>query len=109
MEYASIEAMAYEHQGENGCVCRQPVQIRNEWLTLLGSGPFLWDWNNWAGYGFYQFNAFANDRGYGFVTFRDSPYETYRLRLEIENTSDAGQDVLIKGYDADGNRIFSPD
>jgi len=108
MEYASVEALSYELRGENGCIGRMPVQIRNEWLTVLGSGPFLWRWDLWGQFGFSSFNSFANDRGDGFVTFRDSPYVEYTLRIEIDDAEDAGQTLLVKGYDADGNRIFTP-
>lgn len=107
-EYASIEAMAYEREGDNGCVCRVPVQIRNEWNVLLSGGPFLWDWNVWGSYGFQAYNSYSNDRGDGFVTFRDVPYEEYTLRFELESAEDAGQVILVKGYDEDENKIFSP-
>lgn len=107
-EYTSVEAMAYERSGENGCVCRTPVIIRNQWMALLSTGAFLWDWSQWGSYGFQAFQSYANDRGDGFVTFRDSPYATYRLRFELDSPDDAGKEVLIKGYDGDGNAIFSP-
>lgn len=108
MEYASIEALSYEVQGENGCAGRMPVQIRNEWITVLGAGPFLWNWDLWGQFGFSCFNSFASDRGDGFVTFRDSPYEEYTLRIEIDDASDASKTLLVKGYDEDGNKIFTP-
>lgn len=108
-EYISVEAMAYEFQGQNGCVCRTPVVIRNEWLAVLGTGPFLWDWAGWSNYGFAAFQSYSNDRGSGFVTFRDSPFTSYRLKFELESSEDEGKQVLIKGYGADGNAIYTPD
>lgn len=108
MEYASVEAMAYEHQGQNGCVTRVPVQIRNQWMVVLSPGPFLWNQAIWPQYGFYNFNAYSNDGGDGVCIFRDSPFTTYRLKFELENADDANQVVLVKGYDEDGNRLFTP-
>lgn len=107
-EYASVEAMAYERTGENGCVCRMPVQIRNQWMTVLSPGPFLWNQSVWPLYGFRDYNAFANDTGDGVCIFRDSPFTTYRLKFELESEEDEGNVILIKGYDEDGNRIFTP-
>lgn len=108
MEYMSVEAMAFEREGQNGCVCRVPVQIRNQWSVLLDGGPFLWNWATWSQFGFRSYNSYSNDRGDGFVTFRDSPYDEYTLKFELEDADDAGQEVLIKGYNEDGDRIFTP-
>lgn len=107
-EYASVEAMAYERQGENGCVSRIPVQIRNQWMVVLSPGPFLWNQSIWNQYGFYQFNAYANDGGDGVCTFRDSPFPIYTLKFELESEEDEGKTVLVKGYNEDGDRIFTP-
>jgi hypothetical protein len=107
-EYAAIEALAYEHRGENGCVCKMPVQIKNEWLTVLAPGPFLWNQSLWGNFGFYAYNAYAYDRGDGFILFRDSPFTSYKLKFVLDSAEDDNQVVLIKGYDGDGEKIFTP-
>ena len=107
-EYSSVQAMAFERMGINGCVSRTPVQIKNQWMSLLAGGRYLWDWGTWGTYGFQPFEAFSNDKGDGFVTFKDSPYTEYTLRFELENSLDAGKTVTVKGYDENGDVIFTP-
>ena len=107
-QYLSVLAVSYEREGENGCVSTTPVQIRNEWLTVLGNGPFLWDFGSWADYGFQAWTSYSDDQGDGFCTFRDSPYAEYYLRFEIEDANDATKQILVKGFDQDERIIYSP-
>lgn len=107
-QYISVQAMAYQGNSEN-CGCTVPVQIRNQWMALLSSGPFLWDWGLWSQYGFGSFNSYANDKGDGFCTFRNSPFEEYTLRFELDDLADIGKTVLVKGFDEEGLAIYTPE
>jgi hypothetical protein len=51
------------------------------------------------------------DRGDDHPIYRDSPYDTFRVRVKVPNASDrnAGNYVLLKGVDSSGNPIYSAD
>ncbi len=54
----------------------------------------------------YGYNeTFFDDLGDGFVTFTNTTYETYTVKLEIEDAGDAGESVVIKGKDSDNNDV----
>ena len=80
-----------------------PISIRNGWFTYLTPITDLWSATYWPRYGFNE--TFIDDLGDGFCTFKDSPYEEYKLKLEIENSADAGNSVVIKGNDQNGNNV----
>jgi len=63
----------------------------------------LWTASYWPRYGYNE--TFFDDLGDGFVTFANTTFETYTLKLEIENASDAGESVVIKGKDANNNDV----
>ena len=80
-----------------------PIRIRNGWFTYLTPVTDLWSATYWPRYGFNE--TFIDDLGDGFCTFKDSPYETYKLKIEIENSADTGNQVVIKGNDQSGNEV----
>jgi hypothetical protein len=51
------------------------------------------------------------DAGDNHPIFRDSPYDSFRLRIKVPSTSDrdTGNYVVLKGTDADGNPVYSAD
>lgn len=77
-----------------------PIKIHNGWFSYLTPISDLWAASYWPRYGFN--NTFISDMGDGFTTFLDSPYENYTIRVEAENILDIGNEVVIKGIDANG-------
>lgn len=87
---------------EGTCGC--PLQLSSRWYAYrYGIGVAIKDSSVWPIYGY----AGAIDVGDGFVTFKDSPYSTYRLKIVRENAADDGTQMLFKGNDANGNPIFT--
>jgi hypothetical protein len=80
-----------------------PIKIRNGWFSYLTPITDLWSASYWPRYGFNE--TFIDDLGDGFCTFKESPYEEYKLKIEIENAADAGNSVVIKGNDQNGNSV----
>jgi hypothetical protein len=86
-------------------VCGAPLNIANRWFAYrYPSLQFFTDYGNWSGFGY---NG-VNDMGDGYVSFRDSPYPFYHLRITRENADDNGTKILFKGLDEDGKSIFTP-
>lgn len=108
-QYVSVDAMSFERTGANGCVSSIPVRILNQWLGILTGGPFLYADTLWPYYGFCNFSGYTRDRGDGFVIFRDSPFLRYYLKFKPIDADDAGQQIVVKGYDENGDPIFTPD
>jgi len=80
-----------------------PIKIRNGWFSYLTPIADLWSSTYWPRYGFNE--TFISDMGDGFCTFKDSPYEQYTLKIVIENASDVGNQIVIKGKDASGDLV----
>ena len=80
-----------------------PIKIRNGWFSYLNPISDLWTASYWPRYGYNE--TFFDDLGDGFATFADSTYDTYTLKVEIENPSDAGGSVVVKGKDANNNDV----
>jgi len=80
-----------------------PVKIRNGWFTYLTPISDLWTASYWPRYGFND--TFISDLGDGFVTFKESPYEEYKLKFEIEDSNDAGNAIVIRGRDQSGSVV----
>jgi hypothetical protein len=80
-----------------------PIKIRNGWFSYLNPISDLWTSSYWPRYGYNE--TFFDDLGDGYVTFANTTFETYTLKLEIENASDAGESVVIKGKDANNNDV----
>lgn len=86
-------------------ICGYPMNIANRWFSYrYPSIQFLGDYGNWGGYGY----TGVTDMGDGYVSFRDSPYPSYLVRITRENAGDDGTRVLLKGNDTDGKPVFSP-
>jgi hypothetical protein len=83
--------------------CFGPMEITNRWFAYRYPSQYVIDSANWATYGY----GMCQDVGDGYVTFRDSPYPTYKLQLTRANVDDAGMQVLLKGNDASGAPIFT--
>jgi hypothetical protein len=77
-----------------------PIRIRNGWFTYLTPITDLWSATYWPRYGFNE--TFIDDLGDGFCTFKDSTYSSYRLKIEIDDPTDAGSKVVIKGKTPSG-------
>lgn len=80
-----------------------PIKIQNNWFVYLSQNTDLWASTSWPRYGYN--NTFITDIGDGFSTFIDSPYSTYTLKYEIENTNDAANSVVVIGRDINDNNV----
>ena len=87
----------------NGNNASGPIKIRNGWFTYLTPISDLWTASYWPRYGYNE--TFFDDLGDGFATFANPTYETFTLRIEIENVSDALKQVVIKGKDQNNNDV----
>lgn len=80
-----------------------PLQIINRWFSYRYPASYLLDQGNWITYGY----AGAQDMGDGFVTFKESPYANYLLRITRASANDHDTKILLKGNDPSGNAIFT--
>jgi hypothetical protein len=80
-----------------------PIKIRNGWFSYLNPISDLWTASYWPRYGYNE--TFFDDLGDGFATFANATYDTYTLKVEIENAGDAGESVVVKGKDANNNDV----
>jgi len=80
-----------------------PIKIRNGWFSYLNPISDLWTASYWPRYGYNE--TFFDDLGDGFVTFANTTYDTYTIKVEIEDASDAGEVVVIKGKDTNNNDV----
>lgn len=79
------------------------ISISNRWYSYLSGGctstPSSW---MASGYG-----PVIGDLGDGYCTFANSPYDEYYLKFTRSNPGDNNLGILVKGYDEDGNIIFT--
>ena len=80
-----------------------PIKIRNGWFSYLNPISDLWTASYWPRYGYNE--TFFDDLGDGFVTFANTTYETYAIKIEAENASDIGESVVIKGKDLNNKDV----
>lgn len=80
-----------------------PIKIRNGWFTYLTPISDLWTASYWPRYGYNE--TFFDDLGDGYATFANPTFDTFTLKIEIENASDAFNEVVIKGKDEDNNDV----
>lgn len=80
-----------------------PIKIRNGWFSYLNPISDLWTASYWPRYGYNE--TFFDDLGDGYATFANTTYETYTIKVEIEDASDAGEAVVIKGKDENNNDV----
>lgn len=97
-QFASILASKWVKDQASG-----PIKIHNNWFSYLNATNDLWSSTYWPRYGYN--NTFISDIGDGFCTFKDSPYSSCTLKIEIENSFDSGNTVVIKGNDINNNSI----
>ena len=89
--------------------CRWTGIIRNFWYDYQphNCGNKLYDPLMWSGWGYS--GAGLTDLGDGFVTYADSPYDSYYLKFVTEDSTDAGRTIHVKGVDPDNRQIWSDD
>lgn len=92
--FTSALAAKWNKDTGNGNNASGPIKIRNGWFTYLTPISDLWTASYWPRYGYNE--TFFDDLGDGFATFANSTYETFTLRVEIENADDASKQVVIK-------------
>ena len=80
-----------------------PIKIRNGWFTYLTPISDLWTASYWPRYGYNE--TFFDDLGDGYATFTNPTFASFTLRVEIEDASDALNEVVIKGKDQNNNDI----
>ena len=100
--FASAIAIKYVLADEDDVEYQIPIQ--NQWFTFGRDAQFWGDNGYWSQAGY---RSLAGDRGGLFPIFLDSPYTTYYLKVTRENIGDNGIQVLVKGYDSDGDKVFT--
>jgi hypothetical protein len=100
--FTSALAAKWSKDTGNG-MATGPIKIRNGWFTYLTPISDLWTASYWPRYGYND--TFFDDLGDGFVTFANTTYSTFTLKVEIENNSDENKQVVIKGKDINNNDI----
>jgi hypothetical protein len=101
--FTSALAAKWSKDSGNGNNATGPIKIRNGWFTYLTPISDLWTASYWPRYGYNE--TFFDDLGDGFVTFANPTYETFTLKVEIENAADANKQVVIKGKDENNNDV----
>ena len=101
--FASALAAKWNKDTGNGNKASGPIKIRNGWFTYLTPISDLWTASYWPRYGYNE--TFFDDLGDGFVTFNNPTYNTFTLRVEIENANDENKQVVIKGKDENNNDV----
>lgn len=86
---------------EAAALCDIPIDIRNDWYEFLGSGPGVQSENCGCAYGLI-------DRGNA-ITFDDVKGEDKKIALYADSAEDAGEQVLIRYYDDNGNKVYTTD
>jgi len=80
-----------------------PLKIRNGWFTYITPINDLFAASYWPRYGYND--AFITDLGDGFVTFKESPYQEYKIKIVIDDADDSGNAIVISGKNQSGNTI----
>jgi hypothetical protein len=86
-------------------VDKAPRTPFGRWYSFVPGGPGQVDSSSHCG------ADLILDAGDNHPIYRDSPYETFRLRVKVPSTSDrdTGHYVVLKGNDADGNPVYTSD
>lgn len=95
--FVSALAAKWVKESGSGNYATGPIKIRNGWFSYLNPISDLWTASYWPRYGYNE--TFFDDLGDGFVTFSNTTFENYTLKLKIDNAEDAGESVIIKGKD----------
>ena len=80
-----------------------PIKIRNGWFTYLTPISDLWTASYWPRYGYNE--TYFDDLGDGYATFANPTFTSFTLKVEIEDASDAFNEVVIKGKDQNNNDV----
>jgi hypothetical protein len=80
-----------------------PIKIRNGWFTYLTPISDLWTASYWPKYGYNE--TFFDDLGDGYATFANPTFPSFTIKIEIEDPSDAFNQVVIKGKDQNNNNV----
>jgi hypothetical protein len=80
-----------------------PIKIRNGWFTYLTPISDLWTASYWPRYGYNE--TYFDDLGDGYATFANPTFSSFTIKIEIEDASDALNQVVIKGKDQNNNDI----
>lgn len=83
-------------------ICSQPITIRSHWYEFLGYGP-----GNMRVSDYCPGNQLM-DRGLA-VAFDDICGEDKKIRVYLDNPSDAGKTILLQGYDENRNWVLTDD
>jgi len=86
-------------------VAKAPRTPFGRWYSFVPGGPGQLDSSAYSG------PDLVLDAGDSHPVFRDPPYEAFRLRVKVPNTSDrdTGNYIVFKGNDVDGNYVFGSD
>jgi hypothetical protein len=80
-----------------------PIKIRNGWFTYLTPISDLWTASYWPRYGYNE--TFFDDLGDGFATFANPTFTSFTIKVEIEDSGDASNEVVIKGKDQNNKDV----
>lgn len=83
-------------------ICNWPGEIRSHWYEYLGQGPGQIDPTTWCD------GSKLLDRGLA-VAFDDICGEDKKIRVYLDNPSDAGKTILLQGYDKNRNWVLTGD
>ena len=86
-------------------VQKTPRTPFGRWYTFSPGGPGEVDLSAYSG------PDVVVDLGDGFCTYKDSPYESFRVRVKVPNATDRdnGNYVIVKGLDSDGKVVHDTD
>jgi hypothetical protein len=80
-----------------------PIKIRNGWFTYLTPISDLWTASYWPRYGYNE--TFFDDLGDGYATFANPTFTSFTIKVEIKDSSDASNEVVIKGKDQNNKDV----
>lgn len=83
-------------------VQKMPRTPFGRWYSFSPGGPGEVDLSAYSG------PDVVVDLGDGFCTYKDSPYESFRVRIKVPNSSDLnnGNYVIVKGLDSNGKAVY---
>jgi len=101
--FSSALAAKWNKESGSNYPSSGPIKIRNGWFTYLTPISDLWTASYWPRYGYNE--TFFDDLGDGYATFANPTFTSFTLKVEIEDASDALNEVVIKGKDQNNNDI----
>ena len=101
--FSSALAAKWNKESGSNYPSSGPIKIRNGWFTYLTPISDLWTASYWPRYGYNE--TFFDDLGDGYATFANPTFTSFTLKVEIEDASDALNEVVIKGKDPNNNDV----